>query len=322
MQINNNPVSVNLNIEKTAPSRQRAETNTLETKDNFTKSNGSKAQDVQAMSLVSKLKKLALAPLVLFCDMPSLSNYETISEERKKKIMDTIKPGDIILETDNNYPGWQLMEKVAGKSEHTHAAIYEGNGVFIEATTGPGVTKTELKNYLKGRMVIQLIRPPYKSEADIKAALDYANKQIGKSYDDFFNYKDDSEMFCSELVAKSLRAMPDTIETPISTLLGHEFVLPDDFQKIEGAEVVYDDKTTFLKNQLSHAPTLIGGAVTAAAAAFALGPIGVAGAFIGGTLLTSIIGGCIQQKDAVKSFINDMFNHNKETNKQAKMKAD
>ncbi len=264
-----------------------------------------KADPEETRSFGGKIKGLAVKALLGFLDLPALSTTSEISKENKQKILDSIKPGDIILETDNNYPGWQVMEKIAGNSDFTHAAIYEGDGKFIEATTGHpsgmGVAKTELAEYLKGRVAIQIVRPPYKSEEDIKAALNYANSQIGKPYDGAFNYEDSSEQYCAELVAKALDAMPNKIETPSFEVLGRKVVLPNSFQKIEGAEVVYDDGSDFWKNQLSHSPAFIGGAVAAGAAALALGPVGVIGAFLGGTLLTSVTGGFIQISDRISA---------------------
>ena len=109
-------------------------------------------------------------------------------------------------------------------------------------------------------------------------------------------------MYCTELVYKALNAMPNKIDVPALNILGKEVYLPVSFQKINGADVVYDDGSNFWKNQLSHSPALIGGAVAAGAAALALGPAGVIGTFLGGTLLTSVVGGCIQDFKAVVNF--------------------
>ena len=50
----------------------------------------------------------------------------SISEETRKEILDNVQPGDVILETNNAYPNWQRLERLAFRSSFTHAAIFEG----------------------------------------------------------------------------------------------------------------------------------------------------------------------------------------------------
>ena len=281
------------------PQTENKEDKSLNIEDKFTpSSNGS--------SFGSKIKNLATKALLLALNIPIYSSTPKITDERREKILNSLQPGDILLETHNNYPFFQIAEKIVANSDFTHAAIYEGDGKMIEANTshedGKGVSRVDVAEYLNGRMAIQIIRPPYETQEDIKAALKYADSQIGKDYDGSFDYQNSDKQFCSELVAKSLAAMPNKIYTPTTTFLGREIALPDAFREIEGVEVVYNDGTNFWKNQLSHSLSFIGGAVAAGAAACALGPIGITGAFLGGTVLTSVVGGLIQERETVSHF--------------------
>ncbi|MCE1246994.1 MAG: hypothetical protein LWY06_10150 [Firmicutes bacterium] len=215
-----------------------------------------------------------------------------------EKIMSSIKPGDVILETNNAYPGWQILEKTVFNSDLTHAAIYEGDGKFLEATTGDpsgkGVIRTDLREYLDGRIMVEIIRPPYKSEEDKKAALDYARSQLGKPYDSAFNQETDKEQYCAELVQRALASMPNPIEVPITNFFGHKAVGPNAFQKIPGAETVYSSGASFWKSMASHYPVYMGALAGAAAGAVTLGPLGAIGGFVTGGLLTTMAGNKIQ----------------------------
>ncbi len=218
--------------------------------------------------------------------------------ERRDEILKLIQPGDIILETNNAYPGWQRFEKVTLNSNYTHAAMYEGDGKFIEATTGDpsgkGVVRNDLKEYLEGHVLVEIIRPPYKTPEDLKAALDYCRNQLGKPYDSEFSLKDDDQIYCAELVYGALNACPSKIETPLKKLFSKEAVAPDSFEKLKGGQIVYSDNSNFWKNMASHYPVALGAFGTATAGGMLLGPLGAAGGFVGGLLLSICVGNKIQ----------------------------
>lgn len=246
----------------------------------------------EGLSFMGKLKEKFFSAI----STPLYSRYPEVTEEKKQKILDSLQPGDIILETNANYPLWLFMEKVAGNSDYSHAAIYEGNDHMIEADSDAGVVRTDLKNYLKGRMAIKVIRPDYKSEEDIKATLDYARNQIGKPYDSSFDYSEDDKLYCSELVAKSLKAAPSnmTIVTQNIKILGGEAILPGDMQKLKNSTVVYDDKYSVPQGLKYMSPAVAGGVAFGMSGALLLGPVGAALGTVGGILATSFIGGKIQ----------------------------
>ncbi|MCE1246996.1 MAG: hypothetical protein LWY06_10160 [Firmicutes bacterium] len=213
-------------------------------------------------------------------------------------IMNSIKPGDIILETNNAYPSWQVLGKAVFNSNYTHAAIYEGDGQFIEATTtdpdGRGVIRTDLRKYLEGRIKLEVLRPPYKSEEDKKAALDYARAQLGKPYDAKLNQEDDKEFYCTELVQKALASMPNPIDVPITSFFGHKAVSPAAFQKIPGVETVYTSNSNFWTAMASHFPVYLGAAAGATTGGSIMGSLGAFGGFIAGGILTTMTGNKIQ----------------------------
>lgn len=221
---------------------------------------------------------------------------------RYEAMVEALKPGDVILSTNNLYPLVQLGETVVGDpSGYTHAAIYEGGGVFIDATTGEdnqsgfGVDRKKLSDYMGPHILYQVIRPPYKSEESAEKALDYARSQIGKPYDEDFETWEDSSFYCTELVAKSLMNCGSGIEVPVTVAIGSDTFFPGNLQKI-GGQVVYDDGATLGGNLLTHYPGVLGGLVTGAAAGMALGPVGAVGGLVAGTVATLCIGGYGQQQ--------------------------
>lgn len=224
--------------------------------------------------------------------------------ENAKKILDSIKPGDVLLETHNAYPNWQIMEKLTLGASHTHAALYEGldekgEPQLIEATTGDpsgaGVIRTNLKSYFEGPTRIAIVRPNYKSSSDREAALGYARDQLGKPYDAKFDFENDDEFSCTELVSNALNSAPNAIEVAKTKALGRNAVAPDSFMELPGAEVVYTDNSSFAKNMASHWP-IAAAAVGTGAVSWALSgsPILGAAGFMGGLVGSIALGNKIQ----------------------------
>lgn len=251
---------------------------------------------MDSISLSSGLGGADLTP-VLDVRVPTVTKL--FPAEEKDKVLKLIQPGDIILESNDAYPGWQFLEKLVFGSAYTHAAIFEGDGKFIEATTGDpsgkGVVRNDLGEYLQGRISLEIIRPPYKTPEDREAALNYARANLGKDYDSSFNQNDDEKLYCAELVQRALESMPNPIKVPITNFFGKKAVGPNAFQKIEGGEVVYSTGSGFFKSRLSHYPLYLSGAVAAAVGGAALGPLGAVGGFIAGAVGSILVGNKIQE---------------------------
>lgn len=235
---------------------------------------------------------------VALMEIPILTASRKVTPRLCLKLLDTLQPGDIVLSTDNLYPGWQIFEKILGNSDYTHVGIYEGRGRILEARSGHGVIRNYLRRCLKGYQSIKVVRPAYKSPDDVKAMLLYAKKQLGKDYDVTFDSRTDDRIYCSELVAKSLeRADPDLAVRP-QVIFGIPAYLPGDMKNGAGTKVIFDDKTSFAKNLLSHYPGFIGGAAIGITASAVFGKRGGWLGFIGGAVATMIVGGILQKRSA------------------------
>src|SRR5580658_9719952 len=64
----------------------------------------------KTLGLVGKVENDAEDALVDAMDIRVPTTTPRISEDRRQQILQAVKPGDIILETNNAYPGWQRME--------------------------------------------------------------------------------------------------------------------------------------------------------------------------------------------------------------------
>lgn len=215
------------------------------------------------------LTKTLSAGLLTFMGRRIPSTLPEISAEKIEEIKGKVKPGDVLMSADMSYPGWARMEYWAIGSEYTHAALMGNDGEVYEAV-GDGVIQTSLEEFLEGRKKIAISRHGL-SESDAASATAYAKSHIGKPYDGVFNFADDKEFYCSELVAKALASTENPVLAPQGKIFGKDAVAPDAFLKMEGAQVIHDDKSSYWGNKVHYWP------LAASSAAF-----GVVGHMVGG----------------------------------------
>ena len=192
-----------------------------------------------------------------------------VSAERMAEIQAKVKPGDVLMSADLAYPGWGRMEHWTVGSTYTHAALLGDDGAVYEAV-GEGVSKTTLEQFLAGRKKIAVARTGMSQEG-ARSATQFAQDQVGKPYDNAFDYSENGGFYCSELVSKSLEAGSCPLTIPMKSVFGKQAVAPDAFLKAEGAEVVHDDQSGYWTNKLGYWPL----------AACTLG-LGVVGGLLGG----------------------------------------
>lgn len=251
---------------------------------------------------------LPFNPVTAVLDVRVPTTSKGVSPQLREEILSNIEPGDIVLETNNAYPNWQRMERLAFRSSFTHAAIFEGfkdgKPMLLEATTGDpsgaGVIRTNMEEYFHGPIKLAVIRPNYETPEDRDAALDHCRQQLGKPYDTGFRYDSDQSYYCSELVAKALENMPHPIAVGHSKAVrvGRDSVAPDAFLKLPGA-ITFGDKPQFWANMASHWPVAAGtalGGLAGIALASHFGPLSATAGGVVGTaagLLGSI---CVGNK--------------------------
>ncbi|HEY3997483.1 MAG TPA: YiiX/YebB-like N1pC/P60 family cysteine hydrolase [Candidatus Xenobia bacterium] len=207
-----------------------------------------------------KAKTLGQAALGMVLDMriPTLTPH--MSEAQKNEILTQVQPGDLCLETNDAYPEWQRMEFATSKSQHTHAFIYEGKGQMLQSTTPDGVQRTDLAEYLQGRIHVKVVRPPYKSPDDVKQCLAWDAAQIGKPYNYAFDNNDTSKLYCFQLVGEGWKHMDHPIQVQLDKVGKREVYSAHSLEALPGGQTIVDDHNSFWKDQLSHWPVAAGAA--------------------------------------------------------------
>ncbi|MFN8577921.1 MAG: YiiX/YebB-like N1pC/P60 family cysteine hydrolase [Candidatus Sericytochromatia bacterium] len=179
--------------------------------------------------------KLAQKVGYLIADYPVRANFNKkskpdstprINEKQIAELKSLLQPGDLILCGNNN--------------SFVHAILYFGNDVIVHslATKGndgrkfTGVIKETLSEYLfrAERDKFVVLRYKNLNQPDVQKMADYANKQIGKSYDTLFLMNSDSRFYCTELVYHSLLQLPNPPKIfPHKVKLGWKLITNEDF---------------------------------------------------------------------------------------------
>lgn len=227
--------------------------------------------------------------LVKAMDVPFPPGVSKLSGEDRDTIKSLLKPGDVLLETDNAYPGWQIAEKYAFGSNWTHAGLYVGNGTVIDSGTIYKVSEVPIDKFLD-TYHIGVFRPHYQSREDVKSAIDYVHAQLGKPYDDDFgDLPEDGKYYCAKLVYYALLHMPHPIAAPLVHFLGKEIVSPDSFSKTPEIDKIWSSNPSFVKNMACHWPTALG-ATLGGAAGSPFGAVGItAGAILGASIVAKAL---------------------------------
>ena len=247
-------------------------------------------------------KEAAAGALILGLDIRVPTTTKHMSEAQRNEILSKIQPGDVCLETNDAYPGWQRLEFLTSKSRHTHAFTYEGDGKILHSTTPDGVQRTDLADYLKGRIHVKVVRPDYESAQDVQQSLEYQRGQLGKPYNRAFDTADTSAYYCFQLTAEGLEHTDHPIAVEKTKTAGHNVYTAKALEELPGATVIVDDHCSFVKSQLSHWPVFAGTLATTAAAFAGMNHfvgLGAAAAavpvaFLGGLALSICTGNKIQ----------------------------
>ncbi|MEW6282506.1 MAG: hypothetical protein AB1758_28110, partial [Candidatus Eremiobacterota bacterium] len=181
------------------------------------------------------------------------TSFPVPDENRRKKILDALEPGDVILETNLAYPGWKQLVYFTLDSNYTHAALYEGEGKFLEATPHGGVQRSDLEKYFNDTVKLAILKMPYATQQDRQAAIDNFRSIRGMPYNRTANFLTTARpraFGCTEAVTWCLENLPNPIRVPRASFsTGHETVSPAAFFQIPGVEVKYDDQADYYADQ-------------------------------------------------------------------------
>lgn len=164
-------------------------------------------------------------------------NTPRINQQQIAELKSKLQPGDIILCGNNN--------------SFIHAILYFGNDVIIHSLATKvktsqkfmGVVKESLEEYLirSERDKFVVLRYKNLEQSDLSKVYDYANKQIGKTYDTLFLLNSDTRFYCTELVYSSLMQLTSPPRVyPHKSKLGWKLVTNEDYMDSPDFETVWE----------------------------------------------------------------------------------
>lgn len=122
-------------------------------------------------------------------------DYYKVSGEDTKRVIDTIRPGDVIIRGYDSYLDGYFIP-----GEYSHSGIYIGKGEVIHAIA-EGVTKTTLIDFCRCDRVL-VMRPKQHRKTAIGRVIEW----LGKPYD--FDFAEgDSAFYCHELTARAYKEL-------------------------------------------------------------------------------------------------------------------
>ena len=158
-----------------------------------------------------------------------------INEKQISELKSVLKPGDIILNGNN--------------SSFIHSILFMGNDTIIHSLATPGrntkflgTIRETLTEYLFRAERDKFIVLRYKNldPNELNKVFDYANKQIGKSYDTLFLMNSDSRMYCTELVFQAVMQFTNQPKIyPHKVVLGWQLITNEDFMDSPDLETVW-----------------------------------------------------------------------------------
>ncbi len=176
------------------------------------------------------------APVKRWMNKPSKSDSTPrITSDQITQMKALLKPGDMILCGNNN--------------SFVHAILYLGDDVIVHSLASKGkdgkvlgVIRETLGEYLFRSERDKFVVLRYKNfdPEEMKKVADYANKQIGKTYDTLFLMNSDTRFYCTELVYQSLMQLTKAPKMfPHKVKLGWKLITNEDFMDSPEFETVW-----------------------------------------------------------------------------------
>lgn len=159
-----------------------------------------------------------------------------------KEFVEFLKPGDIVLRAYDHY---LIGDIIPGR--YSHAGLYIGDNTIIHAV-GNGISKIHIFDFAKCDG-LAIIRPTVSSKV-ITRAIIYAKNQIGKNYDFYFNFEDETSYSCTELIywcyKDAINIKPIEF-TKFFGLIKHLIIAPDSFLYDDKCSIIWESESNYRK---------------------------------------------------------------------------
>lgn len=185
-------------------------------------------------SSVALLAVCTLAAKVL--NIHGKHTREALSTTQLEDIRNTLQPGDVILTRSAFHQSFGLFVHLTYGQEYSHSGTYAGDGMMLDAYGR--ANHRSLERFFRDVTDAVILRPRYTAPDQVTRTTDYLKDQVGKDFDILFNTDDDEKLYCSEMTLRGLEASGTGIRVPGHEVLGHSFVLPDDFRHAPGIDTV------------------------------------------------------------------------------------
>jgi uncharacterized protein YycO len=179
----------------------------------------------------------ALTPFSkLLGDLHIAPSHRRCKAKHFRDIFNSASPGDVLLSVMRGE-----LNNLCIPGYWSHAALYVGNGVVVEAV-GDGVVESDLIDFVLSKDNVCLLR--LKENRGAECACSVAQSMVGRPYDFYFE-PGDLSFYCSELVwyswnEASLKVTGKPINFSKRTTLGVATVVPQDYRNASSKfDVVY-----------------------------------------------------------------------------------
>ncbi|MDQ7825770.1 MAG: YiiX/YebB-like N1pC/P60 family cysteine hydrolase [Candidatus Eremiobacteraeota bacterium] len=169
-------------------------------------------------------------------NLVSKLTQKTFTEAQINEMKAHLQPGDIILTKSDMHRTFYFLVHSTYGHDFSHAATYAGEGQIIDSYDKPD--RQDIGTFFQKMTDIAVLRPRYASKKQVDRSIRYLEEQIGKKYDMKFRTDDVKEFYCSELTLRGLEASGLDTKVPGHSVLGHAFVLPDDFKHSKDIDLV------------------------------------------------------------------------------------